>query len=114
MIGDQITAARIRMGMSQQDLADRIGSSLRSIGNWERGERISTRNLVKLSDALGVDLLADTGRAKATNPVDLTDDQLVNELGRRLAEARTRVTQLDEMINRLEPLLRGGQDGPSR
>lgn len=112
MIGERITAARTRKGMSQQALADRVGASLRSVGNWERGQQISTRNLIKLSDALGVDLLAETDDIEATGPADWTDDQLVQELGRRLAAARTRVTQLDELIARLGPLLEGGQDHP--
>ena len=110
MIGERITAARIRKGMSQQDLADRVGASLRSVGNWERGERISARNLIRLADALDVDLLDETDPAEATAAGALTDEELIHELGRRLTEARTRVTQLDELIARLAPLLGDGQD----
>lgn len=37
MNGEQIRAAREAAGLTQQELGDLVGSSLRTVGNWERG-----------------------------------------------------------------------------
>lgn len=54
--GDRIKSARIKAGMSQEALADKIGISKQSISAWERGisKKIEGENLVKAAQVLGV------------------------------------------------------------
>lgn len=39
MIGDQLRRERARLDMTQDELADAIGASRRSVQRWERGEQ---------------------------------------------------------------------------
>ena len=38
-IGEQIKARRIEIGMTQQDMADRLAVSRSAVSNWETGRR---------------------------------------------------------------------------
>jgi transcriptional regulator with XRE-family HTH domain len=62
---NHIAKLRRAAGLSQQELADKIGTKYTMLGKLERGERELTSSwLTKLSDALGcapADILADTG-----------------------------------------------------
>lgn len=51
--GDEIRQARQRAGMSQAELAAIVGVSMRSIGNYERGETIPRNRMPQIEDALG-------------------------------------------------------------
>ena len=48
----QIKDARERLRMTQQELADGVGVSLRTVGSWERGESVPRNRLATLMDAL--------------------------------------------------------------
>jgi DNA-binding transcriptional regulator YiaG len=39
MTADAFAAERSRLGLSQSQLAERLGVHVRTIGKWERGER---------------------------------------------------------------------------
>jgi DNA-binding transcriptional regulator YiaG len=52
---EQIRAGRERMGMTQQELAEHVGVSLRTVGNWERGESVPRSRLAVLADVLEID-----------------------------------------------------------
>jgi transcriptional regulator with XRE-family HTH domain len=55
--GAQLRAARVRRGMSQDDLAERTGMHRTYVGGIERGERNpSLTNIVRLAAALRVDV----------------------------------------------------------
>ena len=55
LVGQKISKARIKLGMSTQELAERIGVSTSFVGHVERGTRkASLETLVALSNALGV------------------------------------------------------------
>lgn len=56
--GEKIRAARIDRGLSQKELAIRSGLSLRTIINYESGERMPKRkdSYAALAEALDVDL----------------------------------------------------------
>lgn len=55
-LGDQIRAARLQAGLSQEQLADQAGVHRTYVGSVERGERnISVGSLYAFVDALGVD-----------------------------------------------------------
>lgn len=55
---------RAKADMSQQELADRVGASVASVGNWENGDCMpSLRTTVRIADALGATLDQLTGRS---------------------------------------------------
>lgn len=57
-LGEKIKDARKSKGMSQDDLADKLGVNRVSISNYEKGKNNPTHNnLLKLSAILGVQLL---------------------------------------------------------
>ncbi len=51
-ISDRIKRYRIDFSMTQTELSDRSGVSVRSISRFENGEDISLSNFIKLIDAL--------------------------------------------------------------
>ena len=52
--GQQIKAARIRAGMTQQELADKLGISFVGISQWENGKRNPKKEtLDRIAKALG-------------------------------------------------------------
>ncbi|GAA2225203.1 helix-turn-helix domain-containing protein [Streptomyces nogalater] len=62
-IGARIRAARLRAGLTQIQLGDRIGRDIRTIHRWEYAQRVPTlEDLLLLADALGL------------HPSDLFDD----------------------------------------
>ena len=57
MIADKLYGLRIKNGMSQEDIADRLGISRQSIQKWETGIGLPTiNNLVKISEIFGVSI----------------------------------------------------------
>jgi transcriptional regulator with XRE-family HTH domain len=53
-IGDRIKAARLKMDITQEELARRAGVSQSTIGNLEANTRHKPRELLQIADALGV------------------------------------------------------------
>lgn len=53
--GEEIKQARERHQLTQQDLADLVGVSLRTVGSWERGESIPRNRLGAVREALHMD-----------------------------------------------------------
>lgn len=52
-----IATARLAAGLTQSQLAERIGVAAQHIGRWERGERNPKIDaLIRIADALGCDL----------------------------------------------------------
>lgn len=79
---DQLRDARKAAGYTQAELAKLVGVSMRTVGNWERGDTPITE-LAKLRSALGSHL-----DIEAPNPLaDVSDMALLAELGRRLDKA---------------------------
>ena len=60
VIGPVIAKRRHVLGLSQEELAVRVGVSRDSVSSWERGKHFPHRHLGKLEQVLGVDL---TGEA---------------------------------------------------
>lgn len=55
MLGERIRARRVELGMTQEELADRLFMSSRSVRRWEQGVMRPTRaNRRALSKALRV------------------------------------------------------------
>lgn len=55
MIGDNIRVARLAAGMTQKELAAKMGVPYQSLQRWEKGIfKPSMDNLIKLSAAIGI------------------------------------------------------------
>jgi transcriptional regulator with XRE-family HTH domain len=52
MHGDEIRDLREAAGLTQQELGAKVGVSLRTIGNWERGETVPRNKLGRLRRVL--------------------------------------------------------------
>lgn len=95
-IGKRIAEARHEAGgMTQQELGELVGVSVRSIAAWELGDVIPYRHLKELERATGVDAAWLLHGEEST---DLRDRQL-EEISRKL----------DEILRRLD----GGETAPS-
>lgn len=70
---DRIRQARERAGLTQQALANAVGVSLRTVGNWERGESLPQNRMAKVEDVLGVKLRE---TSVGTGPQDAEQEQL--------------------------------------
>jgi len=53
---EQIKSARERRHMTQQELADEVGVSLRTVGSWERGESVPRNRMGAVAEALGLEV----------------------------------------------------------
>ena len=62
-IGANVAAARIRSGMSQKELGEKLGVDQSMVSLWERGKfEIRLTQLVRIADVLGVPLDSLMGR----------------------------------------------------
>jgi DNA-binding transcriptional regulator YiaG len=52
MTADEIKSARIKLNLTQSELADRVGVTLRAVQYWEAGKRKVARPAVKVVEAL--------------------------------------------------------------
>ncbi|WP_227488183.1 helix-turn-helix transcriptional regulator [Brachybacterium subflavum] len=83
--GDEIRAARQRAGLTQQQLAERVGVTMRTVGNWERGETLSERYAARLASVLdGLIQSAETPSIE-----DYSDAALLAEIARRFDRTRS-------------------------
>lgn len=55
LIGDRIKQYRINVGISQKDLENKSGVSVRSISRLEQGSSIQLESLIKILTALNLD-----------------------------------------------------------
>ena len=99
---ERIKELRENLRLSQQDVAERIGTSQRNIGRWENAENdISSYFLIKLADFFGctIDYLVgredDFGNVTANAPSDLSDDEKKLVTLFRSMNATRRATVLD-------------------
>jgi transcriptional regulator with XRE-family HTH domain len=87
-IGKRIAEARHEAGgMTQQELAELVGVSVRSIAAWELGDVIPYRHLKELERAMGVDAAWILHGEEST---DVRDRQL-EEISRKLDEILRRL-----------------------
>ncbi|MCA7953886.1 helix-turn-helix domain-containing protein [Burkholderia seminalis] len=70
-LADRLKWARLRAGLSQEQLGDKAGVSQSTIGNLEAGTRSSARRLPQIADILGVNALwLAEGEGKPTPDAD--------------------------------------------
>mgnify|MGYP002351276966 CR=1 FL=1 len=104
--GEQLRDARSRAGLTQEQLANQVGTTLRSIGNWERGSGVPKGREAAIRDLLG-DLLM----GPSSNPLaEASDVALLAELGRRLA--RTEQIGATDGRAAAEEATEPGEEGP--
>ena len=80
--GQRIKAARQQAGLTQTELADKLGIPFQSISQWERDTRKPKQEtLLKIAKALGVHLR------------DLSDDSWLEEIDRQLGPEKLKALQ---------------------
>lgn len=90
-LGLAIRRARERKRWTQKQLAEAVGASARSVGNWELGHRVPRNRLGALEDVLGI-RLGDEPAAAELVPSDdweasvLTDPDLPADLKYQLIQ----------------------------
>lgn len=97
-LGDRIRRAREAAGLSQAELAARIGRHEKTVRNWENGHATPANSIGRLEAVLGVDLSAEVAErlADRTSPrlTEATDAQVVANLTARLAERNETIRRL--------------------
>lgn len=83
--GSDIRDARNRAGMSQEALAEAVGVTLRTIGNWERSATAPREKLPVLREILG-DYL-EQGESRSPGLRIASDEELLKEIARRFARS---------------------------
>jgi len=83
-LGTRIRRARERKRLSQQELAEAVGASLRAVGDWENDRRKPRNRTGALEEILGVSLDEDTG-PPPPRLSDATRQAMREELGPELA-----------------------------
>jgi len=106
-VGEQIQAIRSRLGLTQFELAEKAGISLRGVQDIERGliasPRIST--LYKIADAFGMQIESLTGDA----PASPNESQSKSELVGRIVSALSPLdqSQLSGLLRFIESMSGG-------
>lgn len=80
--GTEMRAARERASLTQGELAKRVGVSLRTVGNWERGESVPRSKEQAIRGALG-EHLQDSRPEQGTSLRAASDAELLAEIARR-------------------------------
>lgn len=84
-IGERIRLRRAALGMSQAELADRIGMSFQQVQKYERGaNRIASSILMRVADALdcvpGDLLMSGKGKRRGAGAADAEVDTLASRI----------------------------------
>ena len=97
--GEKVKAARLKCGLSQEELAKKIGVSLRTITNYEVQERYPRQRAIyfKLAEALGVD----------TNYLMTEDEEFVIAAKERYGY--TGKKQAEQLVEEMGGLFAGGE-----
>lgn len=99
-LGARIRRARERAKLSQEELANAVGASVRAVGDWENDRRKPRNRLGALEEVLGVDLGEDQAEP------DILPPGLRDEITEAIPdpERRARFIALAEAYARGEPL----------
>lgn len=104
--GQIIREARRRTGLTQQELAERLGTTQSVVTRWETGQRSPTlETVVRAVRACGLDLTVTVG------PPDPDHDLFIRENRRldpaeRLARMTAQKAGLDELVEAARPRAR--------
>ena len=75
-VGVKIRKRRQVLGMTQQELADKLHVAKSTVANWERGKHFPLRYLGAVENALGIDLDPDVARP----PIDPALQRMIDGL----------------------------------
>lgn len=96
--GEQLRRARERAGLTQQQLADEVGTTRQTVGAWEKRAYVrDTRSLGKVFDVLGLDVDGNPKDTASVTDADLrgmSAPALVALQGRITAEFAHRLAEL--------------------
>lgn len=90
-IGKYIVECRKKKNMTQQELAEKLGVSDRTIGNWENGRNMPDLSLFKpLSEILGISIaeLIDGGKIDKNNIAYKSEEILTNTINYQTEKIR--------------------------
>lgn len=90
-IGKYIVECRKKKNMTQQELAEKLGVSDRTIGNWENGRNMPDLSLFKpLSEILGISIaeLLDGGKIDKNNIAYKSEEILTNTINYQTEKIR--------------------------
>ena len=96
-LGDRILELRKRAGLSQEELADRLGVSRQAVGKWENGAATpDISNVVELSRVFGVTLSELLGIEEAEAAGGAGELKKMEELLRRYIDEQKELSQRDD------------------
>ena len=90
---DRIRRAREAAGMTQAELAERVGRDQKTVRNWEAG-RVPRNAIGAIERALGVNLSDRDDRSTSPRLDDATDAEVIASLANRLADRDRRIREL--------------------
>lgn len=85
--GDEIRSARKRAGLSQGRLAELVGVSMRTVGNWERGESAPGIAEPRLMDVLAGHLQVSDDAPRRSRFEAVSDAELLAEIAARFSRS---------------------------
>jgi transcriptional regulator with XRE-family HTH domain len=97
IVGERIKARRNVLGVSQQDLGEKLGVSFQQIQKYEKGvNRVATGRLIQICQALQCDLtdLADLGGIKPAKITPASTFAATRE-GAAIIDAMSRIEDLE-------------------
>jgi transcriptional regulator with XRE-family HTH domain len=105
-LGQRIRSAREAADLSREELAEMVGVSVKTIGNWERDAVAPKSKLGAVERALGVQLREGNDR-QAIYLEDASDAQVIADLASRLAARDARIRECEAEIKSLRAQLEG-------
>jgi transcriptional regulator with XRE-family HTH domain len=82
---EEIRSAREQAGLTQEELGAKLGVSMRTVGNWERGSTIPRSKARAIQAVLGEYLATTEGNEPSLSAA--SDVELLAEIAKRLSRA---------------------------
>lgn len=93
--GNEIREARERAGLTQEALGALLGVSMRTVGNWERGQTVPLNRLAKIREVLAGHWKDDES-ADSVGLSNASDVELLAEIARRFARTTEKAGEQGE------------------
>ena len=103
-IGEGIKAARQAAGLTQKELAEKLGISASAVGQFEKSDNMRTETIEKIADVLGVSPYSIIFYDPEPFPIGSDDPEGTAEVERALFGKVTNRTALDISYNKLNNL----------